>query len=369
MNRATFTKWIIILLAFSAFSHTKVYSQPIQILTAMVTNPSCYGGWDGLINYEYSGGIPPVASYWSDGVVTAAGYRDSLCAGLYSVYLFDLYGGWSPTYYYMVGQPQPLMLSITANGSICDSTCFGHLDGYLEAYASGGTPFIDPPYIHHWNTGEYGPVIVPDHSGWYVDTVRDYNGCRHYQYYEIYCPPQDTMSLNVSLQPGDCKIYTAATINAAGGDAIFNVPGGAKAQFRASNAIHVYPGSRIIAGGYFHCYVQYLKKSEPETGIRPDDNKARQYTIPEKKMQVAENLDIRITPNPTTGDFTLGMTGIRRENSAEVMIFDMHGEKMMQRTLKGGRSYSFSLDGYRPGIYIIKAYSGNSSASGRIVKM
>ncbi len=137
-----------------------VIAQPTQIeLTPVVTDPSCFGGSDGAITTNPSGGAGGYSFAWSD--ASTAQNRSGLSPGTYTVTVTDS-SGCSRLFSIEVGQPPEIQITVNKTGKNIANTI------------SGGTP----PYSYLWSDG----VILKDRTdmanGVYTFTVTDANGCQ-----------------------------------------------------------------------------------------------------------------------------------------------------------------------------------------------
>ena len=95
-----------------------------------ITNTSCNGGSNGVIDINVAGGNPPFVYAWSNGATTQD--ASNLAAGTYSVLVTDN-GSCKATFNASVGQPT----AIVAGNAPVAPTC-GNFDGKASANATGG---------------------------------------------------------------------------------------------------------------------------------------------------------------------------------------------------------------------------------------
>jgi gliding motility-associated-like protein len=147
-------------------------TQPASIVVPwQVTDVNCFGGADGTITANPTGGTPgnPVAyNYtWSNNgqaTQTATG----LTANNYTVTVTDG-NGCTASQQITVNQPTQL----TATISKTDALCFGGNQGTATVIANGGTV----NYLYQWSDGQNTPTAVMLSQGFYSNTVTDANGC------------------------------------------------------------------------------------------------------------------------------------------------------------------------------------------------
>ncbi|RMF32220.1 MAG: hypothetical protein D6765_00650, partial [Bacteroidetes bacterium] len=141
--------------------------QPLELtLTLTPTDVRCFGGADGSILSEVSGGAEPYSYSWSNGAATAD--LAGLSPGLYSLTVTDA-NGCTGSAAVAIAEPPPLELELQATQTI---TCAQPL-GALSGQVSGGVP----PYAYLWSHGDSLPETDSLSAGTYFLTVVDANGC------------------------------------------------------------------------------------------------------------------------------------------------------------------------------------------------
>ncbi len=143
----------------------------ISIVPA-ITNVSCNGSNDGIIDITVGGGTPPYSFSWSNGATTED--ITGLTAGSYTVTVTDAHGC-TQTGTYAVNEPAALDIS----GNVTDVTIAGNNDGAIDITVTGGTE----PYSYAWSTSDGSGLVPTDEdqtgltAGTYQVTVTDDNGC------------------------------------------------------------------------------------------------------------------------------------------------------------------------------------------------
>lgn len=149
---------------------TYIVTQPASglVLNApTVSNVSCFGGGNGSITLQPSGGATPYIYSWSGGVsttvtasnLTAQSYTvtvtdDSLCAATATI---------------AVSQPTQVLVS----GVVTSVSCFGGSNGAIDITASQGTP----GYTYNWSNTSTSEDVNSLTQGSYQVTVSDLNSC------------------------------------------------------------------------------------------------------------------------------------------------------------------------------------------------
>ncbi|MBS1763586.1 MAG: gliding motility-associated C-terminal domain-containing protein, partial [Bacteroidetes bacterium] len=131
-----------------------------------VVNVKCFGGNNGAIYTNVSGGNGTYTYLWSAGGQTTS-FITGLTAGTYTLTVADT-NACTATKNIIVTQPSAISTSMSAVAEKCNK-----VNGIAIASASGGTG----PYSYLWNTGVSNDSLINKASGWYVVTVTDANLC------------------------------------------------------------------------------------------------------------------------------------------------------------------------------------------------
>jgi len=173
-----------------------------------ITNASCNGGSNGVIDINVSGGNPPFVYAWSNGATTQD--ASNLAAGTYSVLVTDN-GSCKATYIASVSQPP----TIAATTSVVTAPTCGNFDGKATANVSGGTS----PYTYLWSnsSSQTTQTATGLGAGTRTVTVTDSKGCSTHA----------ISSLSNSNSPQIGATVNNVTCNGAGnGSIVLNVTGG-----------------------------------------------------------------------------------------------------------------------------------------------
>ncbi len=184
------------------------------------TNPSCFGGNNGIATTTISGGTPgpgfPVYN-WSNGQNT--GTATNLLNGVYTVTLTDAAGCKASASVTIV---QPASLTINVSGT--NPKCFNATNGTANAGVSGGTP----GYTYAWlpAPGVGGTTSTPSGMGPgnYNVTVTDSKGCIIQGSVALANPPQMLSSItstNVTCFNACNGLAAASVTNAVGAVSYF----------------------------------------------------------------------------------------------------------------------------------------------------
>lgn len=174
-------------------------------LSVVVSDVSCAGGNDGVINLSVAGGAGGYEFNWSGG--SAAEDLFNLYAGSYTVTVSDA-NGCTISSPFVVSQPA---LPLIINGTVTGST---NNDGEIDITVTGGTS----PYTFHWSNGELVEDIAGLSPGTYTIEVTDNKGCATSN---IFTVPNLTGIItladgkNVALYPNPANHVTIVEVNGA----------------------------------------------------------------------------------------------------------------------------------------------------------
>ncbi len=141
-------------------------AQPLSVTGFTESLPTCFGGADGTLQVNVTGGTTAYTYLWSTGATTAM--ISGLSSGAYAVTITDA-NGCVTVGNYTLNDP----VAIAVSTSVTIPTCNGGADGSITASSSNGLG----PYVYNWNTGDTGPTVNGLSAGSYNVTVTDANGC------------------------------------------------------------------------------------------------------------------------------------------------------------------------------------------------
>nr|MBP6091184.1 SprB repeat-containing protein [Crocinitomicaceae bacterium] len=137
-------------------------TQPIAplSLTTAITNVSCFGGSNGVVNLTPSGGTIPYTYFWSDS--TSNQDLVNYPFGTYSVVVTDT-NNCVDSIIGIITQPTLLVI----NGSTTPVICHGDATGTATVVANGGTP----SYSYLWSNGDQNALNDTIATGSYTVLV------------------------------------------------------------------------------------------------------------------------------------------------------------------------------------------------------
>ena len=192
--------------------------------TVSVYNPSCYGGNNGFISVDITGGAVPYIYVWNTVPAQNGATAVNLSAGTYLVTVTDA-NGCSLSISAEVANPDPLVVT----AQVVDAKCYNTASGLVIGSATGG----HPPYLYILN----GVIQISDTfkrllPGQYVLGVRDVNGCEGTTVFVINAPLPLTVDLyapqSVILEGMQTQLITTVSAGvidyywSPGYDSVFN---------------------------------------------------------------------------------------------------------------------------------------------------
>lgn len=148
-----------------------VIAQPAPVTGSVssIDNVSCFGGSDGSVTINPSGGTPPYQFRLNSGDMQGSNVFKGLPAGAYTGVITDSNGC---TGFVLFSITQPVM-PLDGSASVTNVSCFGETTGEIVLTVSGGTE----PYSYLWNNGSTLKNLTGLAAGDYYVTVTDANGC------------------------------------------------------------------------------------------------------------------------------------------------------------------------------------------------
>jgi len=373
MKIGTFFRTFLLQVVFMVLFVQVSFPGTITITGANIWNVTCYGQCNGAIELELFGGMGPCTSVWNNGQYIGTNSVVGLCAGVYSVMVYDNYGNSTvePSVF-IITEPTSLVAIISQGDSICDKKCNGLYSGKLSVTVMGGTPYADPPYYtYEWSTGSKTAETVAPVAGLYTVTVKDYYGCLKYQQYYLDCPISPALALqNLTIVAGKCFLYTASESITTGGDETsFDVESGGSATLQSGQYVTYLPGTHVHPGGYLKAFIAGSSPSAMiNVGLPPDSSHVFHEIKPVFNPLPTETIAVNIYPNPTSGLLHVDLSGIDFHSPVEVLISDLYGKSLSRQTSRNSLNLQLSLEGYSPGMYTVKVVAGSSSVIKKIVK-
>ncbi len=294
---------------------------------------SCFGGSDGAIEIDVTGGTLPYDYSWSNSETTQD--ISGLIAGNYTVIVEDSFNCQAIL---SINVAQPVELTATLN--VTNITCNSGDDGAITSVVSGGAA----PYDYSWSNGDTSQDITGLSGGQYCVSVTDANACEYVACATVTEPDELEVTLNVT----DASASTAAD-----GSVFSNISGG------------TLPYTFDWSDG---------ADTEDNTGVTPDDytitvtdangcqataTATVSFSVGTGDLSFAQ-ADWKVYPNPTDGRFYIEVSEALKGN--EISVYNMLGAVVYQGT--ASFQNTIDLSGMSKGIYQVKI----SSESGALVK-
>jgi gliding motility-associated-like protein len=148
-----------------------VITQPTQLVLSLVgvTPTSCFGGTDGGLSVNGSGGTPAYAYSLDAGTPQLTGVFTNIRGGLHIVAVVDANQCIDTL---QINVPQPPQTTFL-DSTVIDVNCFGGSDGSIDLIVTG----TGGPWTYQWSNGPTTQDISGLSSGYYEVTVREANNC------------------------------------------------------------------------------------------------------------------------------------------------------------------------------------------------
>jgi len=148
---------------------TIVQPAPIVITFTNQVNVSCFGGNNGSISANATGGTPNYIFSWMPGSLSGSNINN-LAAGTYTATITDVNGCVAQSTVAITQPAAPLTVSVSA----IPATCNGGSNGSISAGGAGGTG----PYTYNWLPGNFpGTPVSNLPAGTYTVIATDSKGC------------------------------------------------------------------------------------------------------------------------------------------------------------------------------------------------
>ena len=163
---------MLIFIGIITLSSVNAQKEGGLLATIQVSSPTCYGGTNGSIVINVSGGLEPYSFIWGDGSTSSS--LTNVTSGTYSVSITDALGGLVAGDIFIT-QPTEIQIS----SSVSQVTNMFTPNGSININVNGGTP----GYSYLWETLNGSGLQITNDSqsnlslGKYSLTVKDNNGC------------------------------------------------------------------------------------------------------------------------------------------------------------------------------------------------
>ena len=177
-------------------------------------------------------------------------------------------------------------------------------------------------------------------------------------------PPDNQDLVNIDIPNGTTTCYDATQVlTVAGNGTTFLVENGGNVTLVAGSSIHLLDGTKVNSGGYLHAYITTNGNycGSPFNPLVA----AIQDTI---GFEAVKDQMIKIYPNPTTDMVIVELIEAVTPATAVISVYNMQGEKLLQKTINGESQFQFSLSDKPVGIYIVHVQSDKRSEIAKVIK-
>lgn len=220
-------------------------NEPSLIQVAYIqTNVSCFGGNNGALSLNVSGGTSPYTYLWSD--QSEAAQIGNLAAGPISVQVTDLNGCNGQMDFTILAPTAPIVV----NATITNASSLSALDGAIDLSITGGTA----PYTYMWSTSATQEDLTAIGVGVYLITITDDNGCSLATTFQINSTAGVDAAESISLELYPNPASESAHISANGamldGVEVYNLQGQLVWKAHQATAQLTLPLQDFTAGTY-----------------------------------------------------------------------------------------------------------------------
>lgn len=299
----------------------------IEITDLEVSDIACDGSGNGRIAVVITGGVPPYAYDWGEGIQDSPSI-ENLTSGTYQVTIYDA-NDCSIT-------SEPVLIVLETNleleTSVTAPTCAGENDGTIAVNVTGGTA----PYLFLWSGGAPDPTNFP--AGDYGFTITDANGCMTEGSATVPATPE-LIATTTSTDDNGTGIGTA-TVMAEGGTPPYTY-NWVDANMQTTQTIVL-----LEVGTY--------------TVIVTDANgctlnATAEVTLMSSNNEIEALENLSIFPNPTAGDLTIALELSNTANT-QITVFDAIGRAVLTLPTAPVKAQDYQLDlsALTSGVYMIR---------------
>ncbi len=311
-------------------------------IDAVGQNSPCAGGTNGTAAITFTtNGIPTYDYAWSNGQSTAT--VSGLSAGNYTVTVTDA-NGCTATDAFSITQPTAINVTTSSTPAIN-----GANNGTATALVSGGTP----GYTYKWNTSPPKTTATATGlaAGNYTVTVTDNNGNNG-------CTKTNTTTVGSLVDCVQSSLAISSVTNNGDGTATVNATGGSTPySYHWSNGQTTKKATGLTAGTYTVTVTDSIGCTKQGSVI---------ITV-SSSHEIAALKSLDISPNPTSGIFTVDLV-LTRTEAVRIDLFDVTG-KLLETTeaTTAGNRFSFDTKESPNGFYLLKLSVGDASLTRRLI--
>ncbi len=163
---------------------------------------------------------------------------------------------------------------------------------------------------------------------------------------------------NIGIPSGQSNCYNATLNITAGATGPFIIENGGAVSMIAGQKIRLLPGTRANSGSYLHGFITTTGAYCCNAGSPPAQaimgGGSAGIGLDDKKPS------FQVYPNPTTGTFTVDVTGVAEWSKVSVEIYGMLGDKILRKEMSGFKQQVFDLSDRQHGVYLIRVMNNGS---------
>jgi hypothetical protein len=273
------------------------------------------------------------------------------------VFAFGSWSGWG-------NWPGNPMTSI-GNGFYATTINFPANTNYEFLFVNGNAPWakevLDPAWTCTNGNAQYTNRVLNLGS---LDTTicLNWNSCNSCVVPVI---PANQILQNTTIVSEQGACYNALeTITVAGNETYFHVEEFGEATLIAGQNIFLLPGTQVALNAYFHAYIT----TTGQFCAIPAMPAVKSVENPGSGQIIADDLSLRIFPNPATTEITLDLQGAADGVPAKLEMIGIRGETIRAATLAGNGKHQLSVNGLPAGVYYIRIICGDQVLTKMLLK-
>ena len=313
-------------------SDTIILTQPLQLnIEDSLTNISCYGNSNGIINLFVNGGVYPYFFLWDNGDTSQNIFN--LVSGNYQITVTDS-NNCIIVDTLTVNQPNELYAYFNLNYV----SCFGLSDGFIDGTTIGG----QPPFTYLWSTGDTTLDLFNIPSDMYIFSLNDSNNCFFTDTIVVFEPSEliadisfDSTNL-VSIGSGGTVPYTY-DIYGPSGSLFASTSNNMGVSFSINPTL---PGTYILV----------------VTDANGCVDSSEVYIVSSNMSEIESIGNLNIYPNPSNDLFNISLDNLMKQKII-ISVHNVLGELVYIKDFDpmiGDFSTSINLQDFGPSIYFIE---------------
>jgi len=181
--------------------------------------------------------------------------------------------------------------------------------------------------------------------------------------------PENITLPDILIHNNESECYAAThTLTVGGSGSTFVVEAGGAAELVAGEVVHLLPGTLVENGGHLVARIttsgDYCSNQEALMASIADPAPIENPFV----APCPEPSFFTIFPNPSTGRFTLELTGNPANGKVMVEASNLMGKQIFKKEYSGSMSYIIELENVKPGIYLIQVMRGNELGAKKLIK-